>query len=202
MLLPQSFASSPQLMTTASWSAPSWATLCALPPTLPIKGLRCVRPSNLIHSQASLCQLEKAESVVLEPLNNEYLEIQDTRATFESFLRQNYSTMSIGSIVSVPHQTNQGGFLTKLHPFLVKQLSPQAACVITDTDLNVDIVPKDLDDGYQAIIHKKNTEMQQIREIGWKGPEEAYASENISVQAENTVYLKVRPVLFKQSSFI
>jgi hypothetical protein len=141
--------------------------------------------------QVSLCHLEKAEFVLLEPQSIEYLEIGDTRSVFEAFLRQNYSTLSVGSIVSVPHQKPRGDVV--FHPFLVKSLKPADRCVITNTDIEVDIVAKDLDAGMEAILHRKMETSDDIRprEIGWKGKDGEYVNENFTVVENGNVYFKV-----------
>jgi hypothetical protein len=139
----------------------------------------------------SLCHLEKAESLLLEPQSIEYLEIGDCRSVFESFLRQNYSTLSVGAIISVPYQKSRGDVV--FYPFLVKSLEPSSLCVITNTDIEVDIIPKDLDAGMDAITNRNAFDSKSNKpvEIGWKGKDESFAQERVNVAAKENSYYKV-----------
>ncbi|KAJ3063943.1 hypothetical protein HDU98_000294 [Podochytrium sp. JEL0797] len=85
--------------------------------------------------------LPKCEYLKIAPLEATYLEIPDLRALLESHLRRTYSSVSLGTILSVPmHHHNYNG-QEQMHRFLITECKPAQTCSCIDTDINLDVVP-------------------------------------------------------------
>ncbi|KAJ3029544.1 UNVERIFIED_CONTAM: hypothetical protein HDU68_011844 [Siphonaria sp. JEL0065] len=91
--------------------------------------------------------LPKCEYLKIAPLDPSYLEIPDLRALLESHLRQNYSTVTESTTLSVSFIASSNSSTTNavVHQFLITQCKPALACSCIDVDINLDVVP--LDDG-------------------------------------------------------
>jgi len=71
---------------------------------------------------AKAVDLPKGTFARLQPLNPDYLEIPDFRAALESLLRRNFTTLTKGEIINLPHHG-------KKHEILVSDLKPSLDAV-------------------------------------------------------------------------
>ncbi|KAF3480720.1 ubiquitin fusion degradation protein 1 [Arthroderma uncinatum] len=90
-------------------------------------------------------QLPKGSYVRLRPLEAGY-DVEDWKALLERQLRDNYTTLSVGEVVSVLASRNE------VMQFLVDKVLPKgnAVCIV-DTDLAVDIEPLDEDQARESL---------------------------------------------------
>jgi hypothetical protein len=107
------------------------------------------------HVVIRLCSLPKGSWTQLIPLSADYREIIDYRAALEAHLRGNYTALSKGQILSCYY----GG---QTYDFKVEQLKPQDAVSITDTDLEVDLLPINEQD---QVIRRKNSTVHEIVQL-------------------------------------
>ncbi|KAI9346586.1 hypothetical protein BDR26DRAFT_112824 [Obelidium mucronatum] len=92
--------------------------------------------------------LPKCEYLKIAPLEATYLEIPDLRALLESHLRQNFSTITESTTLSVPLTIKYSSTTTttttpssEIHRFLITECKPETVCSCIDVDINLDVVP-------------------------------------------------------------
>ncbi|KAJ3101835.1 hypothetical protein HDU97_001009 [Phlyctochytrium planicorne] len=93
-------------------------------------------------STIKLVVLPKCEYLKLAPLEENYLQIKDIRATLEAHLRRNYATICEGETLTVMHRKANSSSPQENH-FLITEVKPARACTCIDVDINLDIVPLD-----------------------------------------------------------
>ena len=105
--------------------------------------------------QTTLAALPKGTSVKLRPLNAEY-EDEDIKSLLESELRRNYTTLTVGEIISVQTQDQK-------IQFLIGELEPENAVSIVDTDLNTDIEPLNEEDAKKTMSKRAKNILNSIK---------------------------------------
>ncbi|KAK2839267.1 hypothetical protein FQN49_006309 [Arthroderma sp. PD_2] len=102
-------------------------------------------PNTLPTVTVHVAQLYKGSYVRLRPLEAGY-DVEDWKALLERQLRDNYTTLSVGEVLSVIANRNE------TMQFLVDKVSPEGnAICIVDTDLEVDIEPLDEDQARESL---------------------------------------------------
>ncbi|KAJ1542197.1 hypothetical protein HK096_009544, partial [Nowakowskiella sp. JEL0078] len=113
-------------------------------------------PDSPITSQTvvevKLVSLPKCTFCKFSPLDADYLEIPDHRASFESYIRQNYATIVEGELLQLPYINAQR--IEKRIPFLIAELKPEKACLVIDTDMEIDIIPLSDELAKEAVSRK------------------------------------------------
>ncbi|KAJ3044455.1 hypothetical protein HDV00_001882 [Rhizophlyctis rosea] len=100
-----------------------------------------------------LVLLEKGTLVKLAPMDVDYLDISDMRSTLESHMRKHYATLTQGETLTISYLT-PSAHTPKQYHFLITDLHPSPACLIIDTDLEVDIAPLDESLAEEAVKRK------------------------------------------------
>ncbi|EFR04367.1 ubiquitin fusion degradation protein 1 [Nannizzia gypsea CBS 118893] len=99
------------------------------------------QPTITVH----VAQLPKGSYVRLRPLEAGY-DVEDWKALLERQLRDNYTTLSVGEVLTVTASRSE------TMQFLVDKVQPdgKAICIV-DTDLEVDIEPMDEDQARESL---------------------------------------------------
>ncbi|KAJ3391534.1 hypothetical protein HDU92_008983 [Lobulomyces angularis] len=135
-----------------------------------------------------LVTLPPCTYVKLSPLNIEYLQISDIRSTLESFLRQNFATLTEGEILTVEDMKLFG--ITE-HRFLVQELKPEKGCLIIDVDINVDVATENIDLAENALKFR-DFNSREILELHWMGTNNDTCAINDNCFKDKFVYYKVK----------
>ena len=131
------------------------------------------------------------------------------RSTLESHMRKHYATLTQGETLTVLYLSPQT-HLQKHYQFLITDLNPSPACVIIDTDLEVDIEPLDQSLAEEAVKRKLNLSSSSnssfndnVKPLIWNGviasmegtvAKDEYQYYRISTQADHKYYtVKVVP---------
>ncbi|KAJ3048426.1 hypothetical protein HK097_010541, partial [Rhizophlyctis rosea] len=154
-----------------------------------------------------LVSLPKGKSTKLAPLDPDYLDISDMRSTLESHMRKHYATLTLGETLTVPY-LSPNTHLQKSYQFLITDLNPSPACVIIDTDLEVDIEPLDQSLAEEAVKRKfglassssssaSSSSPNDVKQLTWNGTvansegkvgKDEYRYFTINTQAEYKFY--------------
>jgi hypothetical protein len=132
-------------------------------------------PSQL---SISLAQLEKCTFTKLIPTSLSYLSIRDMKRLLEAHLRRNYSVLNKGQNLKIEVQG-------KLVEFMVEDLKPGDSCSCIDTDIEVDITPRDDEMAVAALSHSKNSQLE------WKPADNSSIIVLPNESVTNTLYYKV-----------
>ncbi|KAJ3257097.1 hypothetical protein HK103_004925 [Boothiomyces macroporosus] len=107
----------------------------------------------------SQIQLPKCTFAKLKPSSNFNL-INDTRSLLEAYLRKNHKTLTLGEVLKVPITSS------KYCEFEILELRPSDACLLLDTDIEVDIEGQYAFDSFRWINNQmeiKNAEPETFR---------------------------------------
>ncbi|KAI9206190.1 ubiquitin fusion degradation protein UFD1-domain-containing protein [Polychytrium aggregatum] len=123
-------------------------------------------PMQTDHPAASvrvkLVELPKCIWARIAPMEPDYLEIANMRATLETYFRKFQTTVTKGEILRVPH-INPKTKQLKEHGFIVADLKPADACLCLNTDMEVDIAPLDASIAEEAVRLKFTTNIGPVR---------------------------------------
>ena len=89
------------------------------------------RRANFVH--VKYLRLPKATFSVLQPLGLDFAELANHKAVLETSLRM-HATMTVGDVLTVQHQGLE-------YQLRVKELKPEEAVTVLETDMEVEVVP-------------------------------------------------------------
>ncbi|OUM68348.1 hypothetical protein PIROE2DRAFT_22583, partial [Piromyces sp. E2] len=79
-----------------------------------------------------MVELPKCQQVKLEAMSPNISKISNIKALLESYLRKEQTLLYLGQEINVKDWKDT-------HKFIVKELKPEDACIVIDTDVEVDI---------------------------------------------------------------